>query len=126
MLKILQAHLLRAFVANLKIDVIYVLYPESFCDNLANCTMSCVNVFFSLRMGVTLLQTNSLLCHKYQNVLNWVLTQCVPQSMACVQYCACVCGVQYYLCGVLSVCSIVFVQYCLCGERGVIVRMRAT
>ena len=36
MLKILQAHLLRAFVANLKIDAIYALYPESFCDkNLA-------------------------------------------------------------------------------------------
>ena len=34
--KILQNHLLRAFVANLKIDVIYALYPESFCDkNLA-------------------------------------------------------------------------------------------
>ena len=33
MLKILQAHLLWAFVANLKIDAIY---PESFCDkNLA-------------------------------------------------------------------------------------------
>ena len=46
--------------------------------------------------------------------------------MAYVQYCVCVCGEQYYLCGVLSVCSIVFVQYCLCGERGVIVRMRAT
>ena len=69
-------------------------------------------------MGVTLLQTNSLLCHKYQNVLNWVLTQCVTQSMACLQYCACVCGVQYYLCGVLSVCSIALVQYCLCGEGG--------
>ena len=28
--------LLRAFVANLKIDAIYALYPESFCDkNLA-------------------------------------------------------------------------------------------
>ena len=36
MLKILQAHLLRAFVANSKIDAIYALYPESFCDkNLA-------------------------------------------------------------------------------------------
>ena len=36
MLKILQTHLLRAFVANLKIDAIYALYPESFCDkNLA-------------------------------------------------------------------------------------------
>ena len=35
-IKILQAHLLRAFVANLKIDAIYALYPESFCDkNLA-------------------------------------------------------------------------------------------
>ena len=34
--KILQNHLLRAFVANLKIDAIYELYPESFCDkNLA-------------------------------------------------------------------------------------------
>ena len=34
--KILQTHLLRAFVANLKIDTIYALYPESFCDkNLA-------------------------------------------------------------------------------------------
>ena len=36
MLKIKQAHLLRAFVANLKIYAIYALYPESFCDkNLA-------------------------------------------------------------------------------------------
>ena len=36
MLNILQAHLLRAFVANSKIDAIYALYPESFCDkNLA-------------------------------------------------------------------------------------------
>ena len=34
--KILQNHLLCAFVANLKIDTIYALYPESFCDkNLA-------------------------------------------------------------------------------------------
>ena len=34
--KILQKHLFCAFVANLKIDAIYVLYPESFCDkNLA-------------------------------------------------------------------------------------------
>ena len=34
--KILQTHLLWAFVANLKIDTIYALYPESFCDkNLA-------------------------------------------------------------------------------------------
>ena len=50
--------------------------------------------------------------------MNWVLTQCEPQSMAYVQYCVCVCGEQYYLCGVLSVCSIVLVQYCLCGEGG--------
>ena len=36
MLKILHAHLLRNFVANSKIDAIYALYPESFCDkNLA-------------------------------------------------------------------------------------------
>ena len=35
-IKILQAHLLRAFVANLKIDAKYALYPETFCDkNLA-------------------------------------------------------------------------------------------
>ena len=34
--KILQTHLLWAFLANLKIDAIYALYPESFCDpNLA-------------------------------------------------------------------------------------------
>ena len=34
--KILQNHLLYAFVANLKIVAIYALYPESFCDkNLA-------------------------------------------------------------------------------------------
>ena len=34
--KILQNHLLCAFVANLKMDAIYALYPESFCDkNLA-------------------------------------------------------------------------------------------
>ena len=34
--KILQTHLLRAFVANLKIYAIYTLYPENFCDkNLA-------------------------------------------------------------------------------------------
>ena len=36
MLKILQAHLLQAFFANLKIDAIYALYPEIFGDiNLA-------------------------------------------------------------------------------------------
>ena len=36
MLKILQTHLLRAFVANFNINAIYALYPESFCDkNLA-------------------------------------------------------------------------------------------
>ena len=36
MLKILQAHLLRAIVANSIIDAIYALYLESFCDeNLA-------------------------------------------------------------------------------------------
>ena len=36
MVKILQAHLLRTFVANLKICTIYALYPESFCNkNLA-------------------------------------------------------------------------------------------
>ena len=36
MLKILQAHNLRTFVVNLKIDAIYAFYPESFCDkNLA-------------------------------------------------------------------------------------------
>ena len=34
--KILQNHLLCAFVANLKIDTLYALYPESFCGkNLA-------------------------------------------------------------------------------------------
>ena len=34
--KILQPYFLRIFVANLKIDAIYVFYPESFCDkNLA-------------------------------------------------------------------------------------------
>ena len=34
--EILQTHLLCALVANLKIDAIYALYPESFCDpNLA-------------------------------------------------------------------------------------------
>ena len=34
--KILQNHLLCAFVANLKIDALYGLYPESFCGkNLA-------------------------------------------------------------------------------------------
>ena len=32
MVKILQAHLLCAFVANLKIDAIYELYPERFFD----------------------------------------------------------------------------------------------
>ena len=36
MLKILQAHLLRAFVVNLKLVAIFALCPESFCDkNLA-------------------------------------------------------------------------------------------
>ena len=34
--KILQNHLLCAFVGNLKIDALYTLYPESFCGkNLA-------------------------------------------------------------------------------------------
>ena len=36
MAKIVQNHLLCAFVADLKIDAIYALYPESFCHkNLA-------------------------------------------------------------------------------------------
>ena len=36
MLKLLQAHLLRPFVANLKTNAIYARYPGSFCDtNLA-------------------------------------------------------------------------------------------
>ena len=34
MLKMLQAHLLPAFVANSKIDAIYALYLESFCDKI--------------------------------------------------------------------------------------------
>ena len=34
MLKILQAHLLPAFVVNSKIDAIYALYLESFCDKI--------------------------------------------------------------------------------------------
>ena len=46
MLKILQAHLLRAFVANLKIDAIYALYPESFCDK--NLAVRKVFAFFTL------------------------------------------------------------------------------
>ena len=46
--KILQTHLLRAFVANLKIDAIYTLYPESFCDkNLA------IREVFALPLGKT-------------------------------------------------------------------------
>ena len=42
--KILQTHLLWAFVANLKIDAIYALYPESFCD--PNLAIRKVFVFF--------------------------------------------------------------------------------
>ena len=30
--KILQTHLLRAFVVNSKNDAVYALYPENFCD----------------------------------------------------------------------------------------------
>ena len=44
MLKILKAHLLRAFVTNLKIDAIYALYLESFCDK--NLAIKKVFVFF--------------------------------------------------------------------------------
>ena len=53
MLKILQAHLLRAFVANSKIGAIYALYPESFCDkNLAirKVFTFCDSVYSSMSM----------------------------------------------------------------------------
>ena len=51
--KILQNHLLYAFVANLKIVAIYALYPESFCDkNLA---------IRKTHLIVTILMCNNLL-----------------------------------------------------------------
>ena len=46
MLRIMQAHLWLAFATNLKIDVIYVLYLESFCDK--NLAVRMVLVFFWL------------------------------------------------------------------------------
>ena len=49
MLKILQAHLLRAFVANLKIDAIYALYPESFCKK--NSISGKFSLFLTLTLG---------------------------------------------------------------------------
>ena len=42
--KILKTHLFRAVVADLKIDAIYALYPESFCDT--NLAIRKVFVFF--------------------------------------------------------------------------------
>ena len=53
--KILQNRLLCAFVANLKIDAIYALYLESFCDkNLASRKVFafCDSVFGSLRKDI--------------------------------------------------------------------------
>ena len=63
MLKILQAHLLRAFVANLKIDAIYALYPESFCDK--NLAIRKVFVFVTLQLRgneLKLSQQRQLFC----------------------------------------------------------------
>ena len=71
MLKILQAHLLRAFVANLKIDAIYALYPESFCDkNLA------VRKIFAFSDSVQHARSN--LCQKHK----WVKEKYVPVGIS--------------------------------------------
>ena len=48
--KTLQTHLLCAFFANLKIDAIYALYPESFCDKTL--------LFGKFSLFVTLLTIN--------------------------------------------------------------------
>ena len=47
--KILQNHLLYAFVANLKMVAIYALYPESFCDK--NLAIRKVFAFFDSEYG---------------------------------------------------------------------------
>ena len=49
MLKILQAHLLRAFVANFNINAIYALYPESFCNKNLPSLMSLLMVLLQIR-----------------------------------------------------------------------------
>ena len=48
--KILQNHLLCAFVANLKIDAIYALYPESFCDKNLAIRKGKFSLFVTLKM----------------------------------------------------------------------------
>ena len=55
--KILQNHLLCAFVANLKIGAIYALYPESFCDK--NLAIRKVIAFCDSEVGQKALQLQS-------------------------------------------------------------------
>ena len=52
----MQAHLLRASVANLKIDATYALYPESFCDKYLSSTkyLSCFSSFILLLLDKNL------------------------------------------------------------------------
>ena len=100
--KILQNHLLSTFVADLKIDAIYALYPESFCDkNLAirkvfafcdsghdqqsyKNISSCVN--FSLKQCISLQNFSrnmklTPLFDKFKHTLSIVLKFCLFISM---------------------------------------------
>ena len=60
--KILQNHLLSAFGADLKIDAIYALYPESFCDkNLA------------IRKVFAFCDSECIISFKYVNMYFWTI-----------------------------------------------------
>ena len=60
--EILQTHLLRALVANLKIDAIYALYPENFCDK--NLAVRKVFAFSDSAINVSYLAPDDLNCHR--------------------------------------------------------------
>ena len=62
MLKILQAHLLRVFVANSIIDGIDALYPESFCNK--NLAVRKVFAFSDSAINVSNLAPDDLNCHR--------------------------------------------------------------
>ena len=79
-IKILQAHLLRAFVANLKIDAIYALYPESFCDK----NLAIRKVFAFCDSGVDIMIGNLMTVMTFQPILHhiiqsfWIVLNCWP------------------------------------------------
>ena len=83
--KVLRTHLLRAFVANLKIDAIYAFYPESFCDK----NLAIQKVFaFSDSAHSCHQHVNCISIPTYPYLLHWVNQALVQVTGAQGQLCA--------------------------------------